>query len=51
MRCYFLRGGQIAGVNMLPHGLSDQDALERAKTESLNAGAQSTALRCGTAPA
>jgi hypothetical protein len=20
MRCYFLRGGQIAGVNMLPRG-------------------------------
>jgi hypothetical protein len=35
MRCYFLRGGQIAGVNMLPRGLSDQDALGRAKTESL----------------
>ena len=35
MRCYFLRGGQIAGVNMLPRGLSDQDALGRAQTESL----------------
>jgi hypothetical protein len=35
MRCYFLRGGQIAGVNMLPRGLSDQDALGRAKTQSL----------------
>jgi hypothetical protein len=35
MRCYFLRGGQIAGVNMLPRGLSDQDALGRAETQSL----------------
>ena len=30
MRCYFLRGGQVAGVNMLPCGLSDQDAIARA---------------------
>ena len=35
MRCYFLRGGQIAGVNMLPRGLSDQDALGKAETQSL----------------
>jgi hypothetical protein len=35
MRCYFLRGGQIPGVNMLPRGLSDQDALGRAETQSL----------------
>ena len=35
MRCYFLRGGQIAGVNMLPRGLSDQDALGRAESQSL----------------
>ena len=35
MRCYFLRGGQIAGVNMLPRGLSDQDVLGRAETQSL----------------
>ena len=34
MQCYFLRGGQIAGVNMLPRGLSDQDALARAETQS-----------------
>jgi hypothetical protein len=34
MRCYFLRGGQIAGVNMLPRGLSDQDALGKAETQS-----------------
>lgn len=35
MRCYFLRGGQIAGVNMLPRGLSDRDALGKAETQSL----------------
>jgi hypothetical protein len=35
MRCCFLRGGQIAGVNMLPRGLSDQDALGRAESQSL----------------
>jgi hypothetical protein len=35
MRCYFLRGGQIAGVNMLSRGLSDRDALRRAETHSL----------------
>ena len=35
MRCYFLRGGQLAGVNMLPRGLSDQDAVARAETQSL----------------
>jgi hypothetical protein len=35
MRCYFLRGGQIAGVNTLPRGLSDQDALGRAEIQSL----------------
>jgi hypothetical protein len=30
-----VRGGQIAGVNMLPRGLSDRDALGRAETQSL----------------
>ena len=35
MLCYFLRGGQIAGVNMLPRGLSDQEALGKAETQSL----------------
>ena len=35
MQCNFLRGGQIAGVNMLPRGLSDQDALGKAETQSL----------------
>ena len=27
MRCYFLRDGHIAGVEMLPLGLSDKDAI------------------------
>ena len=31
MRCYFLRGGQLEGVNMLPRGLSDQNAIARAE--------------------
>jgi hypothetical protein len=35
MRCYFLRAGQIAGLNMPPRGLSDQDALGKAETQSL----------------
>jgi hypothetical protein len=35
MRCYFLRGGQISGVEMLPRGLSDQDAVHRADRQSL----------------
>ena len=35
MRCYFLRGCQVAGVNMLPHGLSDREALASAETQSL----------------
>jgi hypothetical protein len=30
MRCYFLRGGYVMGVGMLPPGLSDQDAIARA---------------------
>lgn len=32
MRCYFLRGGRIAGVEILPLGLSDEDAIARAHT-------------------
>jgi hypothetical protein len=32
MLCYFLRDGQIAGVEMLPLGLSDEDAITRAHT-------------------
>jgi hypothetical protein len=31
MRCYFIRDGQVAGVEMLPPGLSDRDAIERAR--------------------
>jgi len=30
MRCYFLFDGDIAGVEMLPLGLSDEDAIARA---------------------
>jgi hypothetical protein len=30
--CYFLRDGRIAGVEMLPPGLSDEDAITRAHT-------------------
>ena len=32
MRCYFLRAGRIAGVEILPLGLSDEDAIARAHT-------------------
>jgi hypothetical protein len=34
MRCYFLRGSHIVGVEMLPRGLSDPDAIARAYTLS-----------------
>ena len=34
MRCYFLRAGRIAGVEILPLGLSDEDAIARAHTLS-----------------
>jgi hypothetical protein len=34
MRCYFLLGGQIAGVEMLPDGLCDQCAVARADKQS-----------------
>jgi hypothetical protein len=30
MRCYFLSGRRIAGVEILPLGLSDEDAVARA---------------------
>jgi hypothetical protein len=36
MRCYFLLRGHIAGVEMLPLGLSDQDAIASARTLSSN---------------
>ena len=32
MRCYFLRDSHIAGVEVLPGGLSDEDAITRAQT-------------------
>jgi hypothetical protein len=34
MRCYFLRDGHIAGVEVLPPGISDEDAIARAHTLS-----------------
>jgi len=34
MLCYFLRDGHIAGVEALPLGLSDEDAIARARTLS-----------------
>ena len=30
MRCYFLRAGRLAGVAVLPEGLSDDQAIARA---------------------
>jgi hypothetical protein len=35
MRCYFLNDGHIAGVEMLPPGLSDKEASARAHLLSL----------------
>ena len=32
MRCYFMRGGRIAGVEILPLGISDDDEIARAHT-------------------
>jgi hypothetical protein len=34
MQCYFQREGRLAGVEMLPVGLSDEDAIARAHTLS-----------------
>ena len=50
MRCYFLRGGRIAGVEILPLGLSDEEAIAG---DSWLQGARdrSMALRFGIAPA
>jgi hypothetical protein len=31
MPCYFLRNGHVAGVEMLPLGLSDEGAIARAR--------------------
>ena len=35
MRCYFLHGGHIDGIEILPSGLSDKDAIARAHLLSL----------------
>jgi hypothetical protein len=35
MRCYFLNDGHIAGVEILPPGLSDKNAVARAHMLSL----------------
>jgi hypothetical protein len=35
MRCYFLNNGQVAGVETMPPGLSDKDAIGRAHVLSL----------------
>jgi hypothetical protein len=35
MRCYFLRNNRIAGVDVLPVGLSDKEAIARAHLLSL----------------
>jgi hypothetical protein len=35
MRCYFRRDGHIAGVEILPPGLSDKNAIARAHLLSL----------------
>ena len=32
MRCYFLRDGHIAGVEVLQPGISDEEAIARART-------------------
>ena len=34
MRCYFLRDNRLAGVEVLPAGLSDEEAIARAHTLS-----------------
>jgi hypothetical protein len=34
MKCYFMRGGNIVGVEMLPPELSEQDVIARARTLS-----------------
>ena len=36
MQCYFLRDGRLAGIEMLPLGLSDEDAIAMAHTLSSN---------------
>jgi hypothetical protein len=44
MRCYFLDGSQICGVELLPCGLSDQSAVEKADRQSLKRRARSDGL-------
>ena len=42
MRCYFLHGGHIDDIEILPSGLSDKDAIARAhllKRTGVNSGA------------
>jgi hypothetical protein len=34
MRCYLLRGGQSAGIEILPLGLSDEDAIAKAHAKA-----------------
>jgi len=35
MRCYFLRDGHIAGVEILPAGISDEEAIAKAHSAAL----------------
>jgi hypothetical protein len=44
MQCYFLRNGQLAGVEILPLGLSDEDAIIRAHGRSAKRKGPFTAL-------
>ena len=34
MPCYFIRDGHVVGASRLPSGLSDQEAIARAQTQS-----------------
>lgn len=43
MRCYFLRKGHIAGVEVLPEGLTDTEAVERAQQLFVERQQQQTA--------
>lgn len=47
MLCYFLRDRHIAGVEMLPLGLSDEDVITRLTRCLQSARARSMALRFG----
>ena len=50
MRCYFIRNDHVVGVDMLPPGLSDQDAIAAAHKLSAKRKGPLTASRCGTVP-